>query len=348
VFVSEKFTCGQPGCRRGDRVRPSRCGIRREQSRRYTDAFVATVIVVVLLLNTPDAPVPGAVNATFTPETGLLPASFTVTASAFAKAVLIVADCSVVPAFAVIVEGAPAVFVSEKFTVVSPVAAAVTVYGPPVVAFAVNGADATPDAFVATVNRRRAVAEYSGRSRPWRRERYVHPETGLLPGIPHSSLECGGKRRVDRRALRRTGRGRDARGRAGQVREREVAGVTTPATVAVTLVRTTCYAVGGKDGRCLPHPVHSSLRCSLRQQKWPLAPLPGDANVTVTPLTGLLNESLTIACSWAANAVPTVALCAVPAVAVMVVAVPTPPPAARKAAICITHWPEGLTGAVAV
>jgi len=80
----------------------------------------------------------------------------------------------------------------------------------------------------------------------------------------------------------------------------------------------------------------------------PLAPLPGDANVTVTPLTGLLNESLTIACSWAANAVPTVALCAVPAVAVMVVAVPTPPPAARKAAICITHWPEGLTGAVAV
>src|SRR2546427_7831749 len=46
--------------------------------------------------------------------------------------------------------GALAVFVSEKFTVVSPVAPAVTVYGPPAVAFAVNGADATPDAFVAT------------------------------------------------------------------------------------------------------------------------------------------------------------------------------------------------------
>jgi len=43
------------------------------------------------------------------------------------------------------------VFVSEKFTVVRPVAAAVTVYGPPVVPFAVKGADATPDAFVATV-----------------------------------------------------------------------------------------------------------------------------------------------------------------------------------------------------
>jgi len=115
------------------------------------DAFVATTIVAVLLLNTPDAPDPGAVNVTFTPLTGLLPASFTVTASALAKAVLIVADCGVVPAFAVIVVAAPAVFVSEKFAGVSPVAAAATVYGPPAVAFAVNGADATPDAFVATV-----------------------------------------------------------------------------------------------------------------------------------------------------------------------------------------------------
>jgi hypothetical protein len=91
------------------------------------DAFVATVIVAVVLLKTPEAPDPGAVNVTFTPLTGLLPASFTVTASGFANAVLIVADCGVVPAFAVIVFGTPTVFVSEKFTVVRPVAAAVTV-----------------------------------------------------------------------------------------------------------------------------------------------------------------------------------------------------------------------------
>ena len=84
-------------------------------------------MVVVLLLKRPDAPVAGAVNVTLTPETGLLPASFTVTASAFVKAVPIVADCGVVPGFAVIVEAAPAVFVSEKFTVVSALAAAVTV-----------------------------------------------------------------------------------------------------------------------------------------------------------------------------------------------------------------------------
>src|SRR5260370_1302420 len=70
------------------------------------EPFVATMIVAVLLLNTPDAPEPGAVNVTFTPLTGLFPASFTVTASALANAVLIVADCGVVPAFAVMV-GAP-------------------------------------------------------------------------------------------------------------------------------------------------------------------------------------------------------------------------------------------------
>jgi hypothetical protein len=69
----------------------------------------------------------------------------------------------------------------------------------------------------------------------------------------------------------------------------------------------------------------------------PDAPDPGAVNVTFAPETGLLRESLTVACSWVANAVPTVALCGVPAVAVTLAAVPTPPPAARKATICITH-----------
>ncbi len=66
-------------------------------------------------------------NVTFTPGTGLLSPSFTVTASAMAKAVLIVVDCGVVPAFAVIDDAAPVVLVSEKLTVVRPLAAAVTV-----------------------------------------------------------------------------------------------------------------------------------------------------------------------------------------------------------------------------
>ena len=56
------------------------------------EAFVATVMAAVPLLKAPDAADPGAVNVTLTPDTGLLPASLTVTARAFAKAMLTVAD----------------------------------------------------------------------------------------------------------------------------------------------------------------------------------------------------------------------------------------------------------------
>ena len=77
------------------------------------EALVATVIEAVLLPKMPDAPLPGAVNVTITPDTGLLPESLTVTARAFVNAVLTAALCGVVPGTAVIVEGAPAVFVSE-------------------------------------------------------------------------------------------------------------------------------------------------------------------------------------------------------------------------------------------
>ena len=91
------------------------------------DAFVATVMVAVLLLNLPEAPEPGAVKVTFTPLTGLFPASLTVTAGGTVKAVLMVALCGVVPALAVMLAAAPAVLVSEKLTVVNPLAAAVTV-----------------------------------------------------------------------------------------------------------------------------------------------------------------------------------------------------------------------------
>ena len=78
-------------------------------------AFVATMIVVLELLNVPLAPEPGAVKVTLTPERVLLLASFTNTLRAFVKATLTEALCGVVPALAVIVMG---VFVIEKFTVV--------------------------------------------------------------------------------------------------------------------------------------------------------------------------------------------------------------------------------------
>src|SRR5215469_8172775 len=150
MLVSEKFTVVSPVAAAVTVYGPPAVAFAVNAAAATPQAFVATTLVPAPSLNTPDAPDAGAVNVTLTPATALPPLSFTVTAGAFAKAVLITVFCGVVPAFAVIVEGVPAVLVSEKFTVVSPVAAAVTVYGPPAVAFAVNAAAATPEAFVAT------------------------------------------------------------------------------------------------------------------------------------------------------------------------------------------------------
>jgi hypothetical protein len=55
----------------------------------------------------------------------------------------------------------------------------------------------------------------------------------------------------------------------------------------------------------------------LPPAKLPLAPLPGAANVTVTPLTGLPPASFTATASGFANAVLITALCGVPLVAVI-------------------------------
>src|SRR3954471_2872253 len=54
----------------------------------------------------------------------------------------------------------------------------------------------------------------------------------------------------------------------------------------------------------------------------PLGPLPGAANVTETPETGLPAASFTVACSAVANTALTTALWGVPAVAVMLAADP--------------------------
>src|SRR4029077_20804965 len=57
----------------------------------------------------------------------------------------------------------------------------------------------------------------------------------------------------------------------------------------------------------------------------PLAPLAGAVNVTEAPETGLPPLSFTVACRAVANAALTVALCGVPAVAVMVAGTPAAP-----------------------
>jgi hypothetical protein len=93
-------------------------------------------MVAVLLLNTPDAPEPGAVNVTFTPLTALFPASRTVAWSGVANAVLVVALCGV-PAVGVILAVGPVTVkftpllatpptVTTTFPVVAPVGAATT------------------------------------------------------------------------------------------------------------------------------------------------------------------------------------------------------------------------------
>jgi hypothetical protein len=79
-------------------------------------AFVVCVMVVVLLLNLPLAPVLGAVNVTVAPCTGSLAASSTVTDRALANAVLTVAVCGVVPVFAVIELAPPRTSKLEVFT----------------------------------------------------------------------------------------------------------------------------------------------------------------------------------------------------------------------------------------
>ena len=91
----------------------------------------ATPLALVIAVVAPPArvalaPVPGAVNVTVTPLTGLPPASFTVACNGFAKAAPSSVLCEL-PAVAVMLAGAPAVFVSAKLAgVATPATAAVT------------------------------------------------------------------------------------------------------------------------------------------------------------------------------------------------------------------------------
>src|SRR5437879_6623970 len=109
--------------------------------------------------------------------------------------------------------GALAVFVSEKFAVVSPVALAVTVYGPPAVAFAVNGADATPDAFVATTIVAVLLLNTPDAPDPGA-ERYVHPGNRVVPRVLYRHCQRIREGCVDRCRLRRRPRVRRHRRRA--------------------------------------------------------------------------------------------------------------------------------------
>jgi hypothetical protein len=324
VLVSEKFTVVRPVAAAVTVYGPPAVAFAVNGADATPDAFEATVIVAVLLLNSPDAPDPGAVNVTFTPETGLLPASFTVTASAFAKAVLIVADCGVVPAFAVIVVGAPTVLVNEKFTVVRPVAAAVTVYGPPAVAFAVNGAAATPDAFVATAIVAVLLLNTPEAPAPGAVNVTFTPETGLLPAsftVTASAFakavlivaDCGV---VPAFAVIVVG------GAAVFVSEKFT--VVRPLAAAVTVYGPPVVAFAVNSADATPNPFVATVIVAVLLLNTPDAPDPGAVNVTFTPETGLLPASFTVTASALAKAVLIAADCGVvPAFAVIVEGAPT-------------------------
>src|SRR5712691_1947888 len=94
------------------------------------------------------------------------------------------------------------------------------------------------------------------------------------------------------------------------------AGVATPETDAVTLYGPPAMLLAVKTAD-VAMPSELVVAVFAPPAKLPLAPLPGAVNVTVTPLTGLLAASLTVACSAVVNDVLTVAFCGVPAVAVM-------------------------------
>ena len=75
---------------------------------------VCTVMVLVPLLNVPDAPLAGAVKTTLTPDTGLPLLSVTFTANGLGKAVLMAALCGVEFAYGLMATGTGAALPTRK------------------------------------------------------------------------------------------------------------------------------------------------------------------------------------------------------------------------------------------
>src|SRR5512136_836820 len=96
----------------------------------------------------------------------------------------------------------------------------------------------------------------------------------------------------------------------------KLAGVATPATVAVTLYGPPAMLLAVKTAD-VATPLAFVTAVFTPPANVPLAPVcAGAVNVTVTPPSRLPPLSLTVAFNVVANAVPIVAFCGVPAVAV--------------------------------
>jgi hypothetical protein len=96
----------------------------------------------------------------------------------------------------------------------------------------------------------------------------------------------------------------------------KLATAATPFTLAATVYEPLCPLAVNAGAVAIPLLLVIVVAVAEPLNK-ALAPVPLAVNVTVTPLNGLLFASFTVACRALPNAVLTVALCGVPAVAVI-------------------------------
>jgi hypothetical protein len=249
-----------------------------------------------------DAPEPGAVKATATPETGLPLESVTITTSELANAVPTVV-LWLSPLLTAIVAGALAVFVSWKFAGATPVTVAVTVKVPAVLD-ATAATDAWPfGSVVGAVMLRVAVAPVLGTAYVT-----VTPGTGL-PNVSVTVTRSGFAYAVLTGALCGVAvlAAVTALGTPAVFVRLKVALDAPPGIDAVTeYAPDVWFAVAVTLAMPLAFVVATvALRPAL-------APVPGAANVTVAPDTGLPAASVTRTDSAAPNAAVTCALCGEP------------------------------------
>src|SRR6266849_5016960 len=215
---------------------------------------------------------------------------------------------------------APGRLVSEKLAgVATPATDAVTLYGPPAVAFAVNVVEvATPLALVVAVFTPPAkvpltplVGAVNVTNTPF---------TGLFPASFTVACSC-----VANAVLIAALCGVPAvavmlAGAPSRLVNEKFADVA-PVALATTLYGppTVAFAVNVAE---VATPLALLVAVFTPPAKVPLAPLPGAVNVTTAPLTGFWPLSSTVATRGAANAVLIAALCGVPLVAVIEAAGP--------------------------
>jgi hypothetical protein len=286
-------------------------------------AEVATPLAFVVAVfappaNVPLAPLPGAVNVTTTPLTGLFDASVTVATKGAAKAVLIVALCPDPLVTTTFAGGAPR-FVNVKFADVAPVALPTTLYGPPTVAFAVNIAEvATPLVFVVAVFAPPAnvpLAPLVGGVNVT-----STPLTGLFPASVTVATK-GAPNAVLITALCPEPLVTATLAAGPTVFVNEKFAEVAPVALATTLYGPPAVLFAVKVAE-VATPLAFVVAVFAPPANVPLAPLPGAVNVTNTPLTGLFEASVTVATKGAAKAVLIVALCPDPLVTTTFAAAP--------------------------